>query len=162
MNVPGSDQATIVPAPVRKAVTVPCPPARAFDLFAARMGRWWQPSHSISASGQADVVIEPRVGGRWYEVGRAGEQCDWGEVAVWEPPVRLVLFWRLSAEFVFDPALQTEVDVTFTPEGKGTRVVLEHRGLENYGAMAEPMRATFDSPRGWGGLLAAYAAAAGA
>jgi uncharacterized protein YndB with AHSA1/START domain len=152
----------IAPAPVRKSVTVALPPDRAFDLFARQMGRWWLPSHSLAPSGQAQVVVEPRAGGRWYELGKGGEQCDWGEVAVWDPPGRLVLLWRLSADFAFDPALHTEVEVTFTPERGGTRLDLEHRCLDNYGAAATRMHGTFDSPNGWGGLVAAYAAAAAA
>jgi uncharacterized protein YndB with AHSA1/START domain len=155
-----TDPRQIAPAPVVKAVTVPCPPDRAFDLFARRMGSWWLPSHSLAKAGQAAVVIEPRAGGAWYETGRDGARCDWGEVAVWEPPVRLVLVWRLSAAFVFDPGLHTEVEVTFAAEGSGTRVVLEHRGLQAYGAAAAAMRDTFDSPGGWGGLVAAFAAQA--
>jgi uncharacterized protein YndB with AHSA1/START domain len=152
--------ATILPAPVRKTVSVRCPPARSFRLFTEGMGTWWLPSHSISSSGQAGVVIEPRVGGGWYELGKDGARCDWGEVAAWEPPVRVVLIWRLSASFAFDPALHTEVEVTFTPEAEGTRVDLEHRGLQNYGTDAIQMQGVFDSPRGWGGLLASYAAVA--
>jgi uncharacterized protein YndB with AHSA1/START domain len=152
--------ATIAPAPVRKSVTVACPPARAFEVFAARMGTWWLRSHSIAPGGQADVVVEPRTGGRWYEVGTGGDTCDWGEVKLWAPPHRLVLIWRLTPAFTFDPALTTELEVTFTAEGTGTRVVLEHRGLENYGKDAARMRETFDGPDAWAGLLAGYAAAA--
>jgi uncharacterized protein YndB with AHSA1/START domain len=153
--------ATIMPAPIRKSITVNCPPARAFAVFAERMGAWWLPSHSIAASGLADVVIEPQAGGRWYEIGKAGEECDWGRVEVYDPPVRLLLIWQLTAEFTHDPGLYTEVDVTFAAEGGGTQVVLEHRRLENYRAAADSMRGVFDSPNGWGGLLVPYAAAAG-
>ena len=151
---------TIAPAPVVKAVTVPCPPDRAFKLFTEGMGTWWLPSHSVAKSGQAQVVIEPKSGGAWYEIGKAGERCDWGRVLVWEPPGRLVLDWQLSADFAFDPALHTEVEVTFATAGTGTAVRLEHRLLENYGQAAGQMAHVFDSPNGWGGLLAAFVAAA--
>jgi hypothetical protein len=39
-------------------------------------------------------------------------------------------------------------------------VELEHRGLERYGPHAGTMQAAFDSEKGWGSLLAAYAEAA--
>ena len=79
---------------------------------------------------------------------------------MWEPPARLVLVWQLTAEFAFDPGLHSEVEVTFTPEGKGTAVRLEHGMLENYGAAAEQMAHVFDSPNGWSGLVSSFVAMA--
>ena len=151
---------TIASSPVVKSVTVPCPPARAFRLSTEGMGTWWLSSHSVSKSGQDKVVMEPVTGGAWYEIGKEGERCEWGRLLAWEPPARLVLDWQLSAAFALDPDLHTEVEVTFTPEGTGTRVRLEHRKLENYGAAAGQIAQVFDSPNGWGGLLAAFAAKA--
>ena len=39
----------------------------------------------------ADFIVEPKVGGRWYELGVGGKQCDTGRVTAFEPPARLVL-----------------------------------------------------------------------
>lgn len=151
---------TIAPAPVVKTVTVPCTPDKAFRLFTEGMASWWLPSHSVATSGQDKVVMEPTSGGAWYEIGKAGERCDWGRVLAWEPPARLVLDWQLSAAFAFDPALHTEVEVTFTPDGSVTRVRLEHRKLENYGAAAGQMAQVFNGDGGWTSLLGAFAAKA--
>ena len=61
---------TIVALPPVKAQTrVNAPPSRAFEVFTSGMGRWWNPSHSINKSPLKAVVMEPHVGGRWYEVG---------------------------------------------------------------------------------------------
>jgi uncharacterized protein YndB with AHSA1/START domain len=105
------------------------------------------------------VVIEPRRGGRWYERTAGGAEADWGVVLVWEPPARLVLAWRLDAEWKHnpDPAKQTEIEVRFVPDGGRTRVDLEHRLLDRFGSNAEQMRATFESEAGWVGLLRRYA-----
>ena len=92
----------IVPAPVRRSVTVRSPQARAFEVFAARIGAWWPPTHHIGATPFRDIVLEPRVGGRWYEVGGDGSECDWGHVLAWEPPSRLLLAWQIDAQFRFD------------------------------------------------------------
>lgn len=151
---------TIAPAPVVKTVNVHSAPDRAFRLCTEGMGTWWLPSHSLAKSGQDSVVIEPQANGAWYEIGKDGERCDWGRVALWEPPARLVLVWQLTAEFDFDPGLHSEVEVTFTPEGKGTAVRLEHRMLENYGAAAEQMAHVYDSPNGWSGLVSSFVAMA--
>jgi uncharacterized protein YndB with AHSA1/START domain len=104
-----------------------------------------------------DVVIEPRVGGRWYEVGEDGTQCQWGRVLLWEPPSKLVLAWQLNGQWRYDPDFLTEVDVRFTLEDGGvTRVDLEHRNLDRFGDAAESVREAIDSPEGWAGLLANF------
>src|SRR5215471_10537044 len=147
-------QRTIKPAPVRKSVRVGAPRERAFEVFTAGIGRWWPKSHHIGAVDPDAFVIEPRQGGRWYERGIDGSECQIGKVLVWDPPARLVLGWQLNADWTFDADLVTEVEVQFIAEGaNATRVELEHRNLERLGERADTMRQQIDSPNGWGGLL---------
>ena len=150
---------TIAPAPVRKTITVKALPPRAFAVFTAGMSRWWPATHSINASPMKEAIVEPRTGGRWYERGADGSECEWGKVLVWEPPHRLVLAWQIDGQWKFDESLVTEVEVRFLAEGDATRIELEHRCLERHGAPAEQIRAALDSPGGWGGLLERFAAA---
>src|SRR5947207_1673173 len=119
--------------------------------------RWWPKSDHIGKADLDRPVIEPREGGRWYEVDVDGSECELGKVQVWDPPARLVIIWQLTAEFQFDPDLETEVDVRFTPEGSGTRVNLEHRYIERLGEGADKLREAVDAPGGWSGLLELYA-----
>ncbi len=152
---------TIIPAPVRKSVRVRAPQQRAFDVFTSGMGRWWPKTHHIGAAEPETLVIEPREGGRWFERGNDGVECDIGKVLVWDPPSRLVLGWQLTADWKFDPDLIMEVEVRFIPEGEvATRVELEHRDLERLGDRADALRQQIDSPSGWGGLLDLFAQAA--
>lgn len=148
---------TIRPAPVRKSIFVDAAPTHAFEVFTAGIGRWWPKSHKIGPADLDRPVIEPRSGGRWYELDVDGSECEIGKVAVWEPPTRLVLIWQLTPEFTFDPELITEVEVLFTPEASGTRVDLEHRDLERMGDKADAMRETVSGPGGWPGLLQLFA-----
>jgi uncharacterized protein YndB with AHSA1/START domain len=148
---------TIAPAPVRKSIRVKAPPAKAFEVFTAGMGRWWIKTHSINASPLKDVIMEPRAGGRWFERGEDGSECPWGRVIAWEPPSRVLLAWQIGGDWKFDPDLVTEVEVRFTPEGDGTRVDLEHRDIERFGDRADAVRAAFESAEGWGGLLERFA-----
>jgi uncharacterized protein YndB with AHSA1/START domain len=152
----------IQPAPVRKSIFVNAPQAHAFEVFTNGIGHWWPKSHKIGQAELERPVIESRSGGRWYELGIDGSQCEVGKVQLWEPPARLVLIWQLNAEWKFDPNLVTEVEVNFTPEGSGTRVDLEHRNLERLGESAEALREAIDSPGGWSGLLELYAQATAA
>jgi uncharacterized protein YndB with AHSA1/START domain len=147
----------IQPAPVRKSIFVNAPQALAFEVFTSGIGRWWPKSHKIGPAELIRPVIEPKVGGRWYELDSDGSECEIGKVAVWDPPARLLLVWKLNAEWKFDAGLITEVEVTFAAEGDGTRVNLEHRHLERLGDTAEQMREAIDSPGGWSELLALYA-----
>ena len=68
---------TITPAPVRKSIRVKASPEKAFEVFTAGMSRWWPGSHSINQSPLKSVTIEPRVGGRWFERGEDGSECEW-------------------------------------------------------------------------------------
>jgi uncharacterized protein YndB with AHSA1/START domain len=149
---------------LRKVASVKAPPEVAWRVFTEKMGTWWPlATHKIGKAKAVDAVIEPRVGGRWYERGDDGSTCDWGRVLSWEPPSRLVLSWEISADWQYDSNLKTEVEVRFIAEGKeGTRVELEHRHLDRYEARCDEMRGIFDSEGGWSGLLASFARSAGA
>jgi len=148
---------TIIPAPIHKEIRVTAPPARAFDLFTAGMSQWWLKTHTINPtkSPLKDIIMEPRQGGRWFERGEDGSECQWGKVLAWEPPARVLLAWQINSAWQFDPALITEVEIRFTPEGSGTKVELEHRHLERLGDGAEALRDAFQ--RGWGMLLEEFA-----
>jgi len=148
---------TIRPAPVRTSVLVNAPPERAFELFTSGIGRWWPRTHKIGSADLDRPVIQPRLDGRWYQLGVDGSECDIGKVAVWEPPSRLLLIWQLTPEFTYDPDLVTEVEILFTSEGDGTRVELEHRDLERMGEKADAMRETVSGPGGWPALLQLFA-----
>jgi uncharacterized protein YndB with AHSA1/START domain len=155
MNKP----AAVYVEPVLKTLNVRATPARAFEVFTAGMKRWWIPDFTINPTRAAiaDVVIEPRAGGRWYERGSDGSECDWGRVLVWEPPARLVLAWQINAQYQFDAALQTELELCFTALAKGeTQVTLEHRHLERLGTSAADARDQLNG--GWGSLLERFAA----
>ena len=144
-----TEVATITP--VRKSLRVDCTPERAFEVFTAEVGSWWPTgTHSIHQERVTGVVLEQREGGEMYELAEGGEREHWGRVTAWEPPRRLVLAWHVNPE----RAGPTEVEVTFTPEDDGTRVVLEHRNWEAAGEGAEEMRNNYDG--GWDIVLAPF------
>ncbi len=142
--------------PVRKRITVAANQSRTFEVFTQHMARWWAKSHSINQSPIEEIVIEPEVGGRWFERGTDGSECQWGSVLLWEPPTRVVLSWQITQAWQFDPSLVTEVDVRFIAEGDNTTVELEHR-LDGYGAAAAQMSGIFESAQGWQLLLSDFA-----
>ncbi|HKN41801.1 MAG TPA: SRPBCC family protein [Sphingomicrobium sp.] len=147
----------IAPAAIRKTIEVDAPIERAFEVFSTRMGEWWHKEHSIAReTTQADVVIEPRAGGRWYEVGADGSEHLWGRVLAYEPPRRLLLAWQLTREFHYDPAFETTVEVRFEERDGLTVVEFEHRDLERMGADAVQLLEGMDG--GWAMLLGLFKA----
>jgi uncharacterized protein YndB with AHSA1/START domain len=147
------------PNSVRKVISVEAPQPIAWQVFTEQMASWWPLAmYKIGKANAVDAVMEPRVGGRWYERGDDGSTCDWGRVLVWQPPSRLILSWDVSADWQYDPDLQTEIEVRFIAEGSArTRVELEHRRLDRYGDRRDEMRTIFDKTGDWGRLLAAFA-----
>lgn len=85
-------------APVIRTVRVKASPERAFRFFTENLSRWWPRNFSIGSSPMRDARLEPKVGGRWYEIGEDGSTCQWGEVIAWNPPEGVVLAWRIGAD----------------------------------------------------------------
>ncbi len=140
---------------VHKSLIVNASQAQAFAVFTDRHGSWWPlKTHHIGAAPAETAIIEPKVGGRWFERSADGVETDWGRVLVWEPPDRIVLSWDIGADWKYDAKLGTEVEVRFIPEGpEKTRIALEHRLLDRYGLQAPTMQTIFDSENGWPGIL---------
>jgi uncharacterized protein YndB with AHSA1/START domain len=143
--------------PIRLSFEVDLPPESAFDLWVARTASWWPLSHTVTTEPGLVVVFQAGIGGRIFERTPAGEEHDWGQITVWEPPRRLGYLWHLRA----DRADATDVEIRFVelPGGR-TRVDIEHRGWERLGAAGVPRRDA--NHGGWAGLLPHYIGAAAA
>jgi uncharacterized protein YndB with AHSA1/START domain len=144
-------------APVRKSVTVPASPDRAFELFTARFGHWWPlATHSVGTDKAVAVSFGAGVGGIILETLADGTTSAWGTVTRWEPPSVVAFTWHAGTP---EPEASL-VEVTFTPSGPaGTLVELVHSGWENRpdGATA---RAGYQT--GWDPVIEQYARAAAA
>jgi uncharacterized protein YndB with AHSA1/START domain len=141
--------------PVIATVTVHCEISHAFEVFTAGIGAWWPVAgHSLGGRDRvADVVLEPRLGGRLYERWHDGRDAPWGDVVAWEPPERLVVTWQPNPE---SPGA-TEVEVLFEATAPATTTVrLVHRGWERLGAAAADRRSNYEAD--WPGVLARFVA----
>jgi hypothetical protein len=150
--------ATIRIAPVRKSIRVRASPEAAFEFFTAGIDRWWPKSHNIGAAPAQRCVLEPFVGGRWYNELTDGSQSTVGHVRVWEAGRRFVVGWEITAQWKSEPrvALASEVEVRFVPDGDAhTRVEIEHRDFECMEEGGERMRGEVEN--GWPGILELFA-----
>jgi uncharacterized protein YndB with AHSA1/START domain len=147
---------------VETAIVVDVGIDRAFAVFTDGIDSWWPREHTIGAAPLAEMVLEPRVGGRAYGRDIDGGECDWGRVLAYEPPHRVVISWDINLLWSqeADPARASEFEVRFHAESPTrTRVELEHRHLERHGDGWEQMRDAVGSPDGWNRGLEAFAAA---
>jgi uncharacterized protein YndB with AHSA1/START domain len=151
-----------VPA-ITGAVTVGVPVDHAFRVFTDSIHTWWPPQYHIGQADMAQAILEPREGGRWYERGVDGSECDWGRVLAWEPPHRLVLTWQINGQWQYDPDPDhaSEIEVRFTTDGPAqTTVELEHRHLERLVDGQALRDAIVVQGGGWTSLLELFAKAA--
>ena len=140
---------------VEKSVTVSVPVERAFEVFTAEIGTWWPlRTHAVDTERSETVVMEGRVGGRLYERTPSGEEHVWGTLVAWEPPNRIVYSWHPGR----GEETAQEVEITFGPEGEGTRVDIRHYGRERLGDRLEETIASYNE--GWDKVIAVYARAA--
>jgi uncharacterized protein YndB with AHSA1/START domain len=147
--------------PITGTTTVAVPAEHAFRVFTGAIDTWWPHEYHIGAVDVAEVVLEPREGGRWYERGVDGSECDWGRVLLWQPPHRLVFTWQINGSWQFDPdpGHASEIDVRFTATGPAeTTVEVEHRHFDRLaggGTIDDAIR----GGGGWVLLLDGYAKA---
>ena len=138
---------------IQKSIFVKRRPEAAFQLFTARIGDWWPTKDGFSFGGERGdkLFMETRVGGRFYERYKDGEEYDVGRVLAYEPPARVVFTWRAPTW-----ADSTEVEVRFAPESDGTRISLEHRGWERLDEATRARNTGYAN--GWDQILARFAA----
>jgi uncharacterized protein YndB with AHSA1/START domain len=151
---------TTIPT-IRHQITINAPVERAFAVFTDGFHTWWPQSFHIGATQMERAVIEPRVGGRWYERGVDGSECEWGSVLAWDPPTRLVLTWQINGAWEYDPDPRhaSEIEVQFRADGSDRTVMaFEHRHLDRL-AHADALASAVGGEQGWHRVLAAFSAA---
>ena len=150
------------PIPVlHGSALVNAPIDQTFRAFSASLDRWWPREYHIGQADMAEAILEQRAGGRWYEKGVDGSECDWGRVLVWEPPYRLVLTWQINGMWQYDPdpGHASEIDVRFSVAGPSqTRVELEHRHIERLVEAQALVDGIEQQGGGWNTLLERLAA----
>jgi uncharacterized protein YndB with AHSA1/START domain len=145
---------------IRTSVVVEVPIDRAFRVFTEDFDRIKPRDHNMLEVDIAESVFEPRAGGRVYDRGVDGSECQWARVLAYEPPDRIVFSWDISPQWQIETDLEktSEVELRFTADGpERTRVELEHRHLDRHGDGWEGMRAGVEGDEGWPLYLKRYA-----
>ena len=131
---------------ITRTVLLAKPPAESFALFTERASDWWPADRRHTKDPNSVITLAST--GRFSERSGAHE-VQLGKVRVWDPPRRLLLDWFPGT----DAEHPTEVEITFTPEGDGTRVTVQHRPLPVSAALFEGRAPRYDAS--WEMVLAA-------
>jgi uncharacterized protein YndB with AHSA1/START domain len=145
---------------VRTEIVVEAPLERAFQVFVEQFDKIKPREHNMLQVDIAESVFEPREGGRVYDRGVDGSECQWARVLAYEPPDRLAFTWDISPHWQIesDPSRSSEVEVRFVSESDSrTRVDLEHRHLDRHGDGWEGLREGVGGGDGWPLYLGRYA-----
>jgi uncharacterized protein YndB with AHSA1/START domain len=105
---------------VTREINVAAPPETVFPFFtdAERMTRWMG----------TEAELDARPGGV-FNVAVHGSHIARGEYVEVDPPSRLVFTFGWEDQETAVPPGSSTVEITLTPDGEGTKVVLVHRDL---------------------------------
>jgi uncharacterized protein YndB with AHSA1/START domain len=145
---------------IRTDVVVDAPQDRAFRVFTEQFDMIKPREHNMLEVDIADSVFEPREGGRVYDRGIDGSECQWARVLAYEPPDRIVFTWDISPRWQIEDDLSraSEVEVRFIAESaERTRVELEHRHLDRHGEGWESLSEGVAGDQGWPLYLSRFA-----
>lgn len=137
---------------VQRDIVVEAPVERAFAVFTEQFDRIKPRDHNMLAVDIEETVFERHVGGRIYDRGVDGSECQWARVLAFDPPDRVVFSWDISPRWQIETDLErtSEVEVRFIAEAPGrTRVRLEHRHLDRHGDGWEAVRGGVAADEGW-------------
>ncbi len=154
MSTPATDTS------IRTSVVVEVPIDRAFYAFVTEFDKVKPREHNMLAVEIAESVFEPRVGGRVFDRGVDGSECQWARVLAYEPPDRIVFSWDIAPTWQIETDLErtSEVEVRFIADGdERTRVELEHRHLDRHGDGWESERDAVEGDGGWPLYLGRFA-----
>ena len=140
---------------IRKEIYVDASPETAFRVFTEQIEAWW-PLHQygLFPENRDTVGFEDREPWVLVEKAKDGRDAIWGEVVEYEFASRLRMTWHPGHS---REEMPTELELTFSVDGDGTRVVLEHRGWEKCVGDRREARTGYEA--GWNTVLADFKAA---
>ncbi|MEZ5175310.1 MAG: SRPBCC domain-containing protein [Acidimicrobiia bacterium] len=115
---------------VRETVSVKADRATVFDAYVNEMSAWWpwkgRFTYSFAPEGTSpeSIILEGRLGGRFFERFADGTEHQIGTVTSWRPPDEVAYTWEV--EGWRNPSTIT---VRFVDDGDATTVVVEHTRL---------------------------------
>lgn len=126
-------------------ITLPAPREAVFDALTSGMGAWWP--HRVSETGT--VVVEPRIGGRFFEDLGGDDGVLYATVTRLQRPEHVTLNGPMGMTGPVVSVMEFDLEKT----AGGTLVRLSHKGV---GDISEETKALYGE--GWRGVFEALRA----
>jgi uncharacterized protein YndB with AHSA1/START domain/uncharacterized protein YciI len=133
-------------SPIRREILVDANPETAFEVFTARVAKWWPVADKSVYGAGTMVAFED---GQILERSADGQVAVWGTITRWEPPQVLAFTWHPG----YGAERASHVEITFAARAGQTLVTVEHTGWE---AFADPAAARAEYNQGWPLVLDCY------
>ncbi len=111
-------------------IDIDAPVKTVWKCFLEDIGEWWSLANFAATGGT--MHLEPRAGGRLYEVGPNGHELLWAHLIELLPEQRLFFHGAMGAPYA--PACITLYQFNFESNGKGTRVSIRDELIGNVDA----------------------------
>lgn len=129
---------------IEQEVAIAAPPARVFDALTSDLAAWWGAPYLISEAA-SDIVLEPTLGGRMYEMWGADDGALWGTVT----GIRRSELLELTGSIAMSSAVHGKIKYELEATEQGTRLRFSHRAIGDFDEGS-----TQDYSSGWNDLLA--------
>ncbi|MDF2939626.1 MAG: ATPase [Gammaproteobacteria bacterium] len=129
---------------------------QAFDIFVKHFSKWWPKEYSWGRDCLEFIGIEPKAGGRCFERGPHGFECQFGRVLTYNPPEEISFTWQINDKGQPDPNPKNAsiIKVKFIAiEPTHTKLILNHHSIENHGENAKKYCEELNSDYGWSFIL---------
>ncbi|MHB8575275.1 MAG: metalloregulator ArsR/SmtB family transcription factor [Dehalococcoidia bacterium] len=141
--MPSQTLAALRVADIAFETQIDAPPERVFAALTEEIAAWWGAPY-LSSEMSTNLVLEPRVGGRFYETTNGDDGVLWATVSRVQRPATLVL----DGTFGMTGAIHGTVSYVLEAHDGGTLVKLSHRAI---GELSQETEQGYGS--GWQDLL---------
>lgn len=131
-------------ANVELEIPIDAPSQKVWNALVKQTSKWWPEGFATKAD--ARIIIEPKLGGRWYEHWGKSAGLVWYDVIGIDPPRSILLRGQLSAKFG-GPAM-TMLEIKLEANKKRTTL---HLSDHTWGNVSPKMRDSLEE--GWKQLM---------
>ncbi|MFN8454473.1 MAG: helix-turn-helix domain-containing protein [Anaerolineae bacterium] len=128
---------------IEQEVTITASPERVFEALTRDVAAWWGTPYLMAEAAQ-DIIFEPKLGGRFYEVWGEHEGVLYATVTGLKQAERL----ELTGPMGMGGAVHGLFSFELAPQAQGTLLRLSHKA---FGEVTEETKANYS--QGWQDLL---------